>query len=56
MNALTRRTGLASRIELAALAMSMGVMPDPLYGRATGQDCKKLIEIDDPPVPFENGY
>ncbi|MDQ2091864.1 helix-turn-helix transcriptional regulator [Marimonas arenosa] len=45
LNTLMERTGLTGRAELAALAMSMGVLPDPLYG--PGDDASDvLIEMD----------
>ena len=51
METLMRRTGMSNRTELAALAMSMGMLPDPLHG-PEGQDYEILIEIDDPPIGF----
>ncbi|MDU8928688.1 helix-turn-helix transcriptional regulator [Alisedimentitalea sp. MJ-SS2] len=45
MNTLMNKTGLSNRAELAALAMSMGALPDPLHG--PGHDNHDiLIEMD----------
>ncbi|SMD08594.1 helix-turn-helix transcriptional regulator [Primorskyibacter flagellatus] len=46
MNALMQRTGAASRPELAALAMSIGILPDPLH-RADDGPFPALIEMDE---------
>ncbi|SDI11900.1 DNA-binding response regulator, NarL/FixJ family, contains REC and HTH domains [Salipiger marinus] len=37
LNALIQNTGLSSRTELAALAMSLGVLPDPLHKACQAQ-------------------
>ncbi|MFZ5962408.1 helix-turn-helix transcriptional regulator [Thalassococcus sp. BH17M4-6] len=44
MNALIQNTGMSSRAELAALAMSMGVLPDP-FNRPEQHE-ETLVEID----------
>ncbi|UYV36306.1 LuxR C-terminal-related transcriptional regulator [Rhodobacteraceae bacterium D3-12] len=45
MQTLMERTGLTARAELAALAMSMGALPDPLHGPAADTS-EILIEMD----------
>lgn len=45
MHLLLVKTGLANRVELAALAMSMGVLPDPL-NRPDGEARDIIVEID----------
>ena len=45
LHALSENTGLSGRAELAALAMSMGVLPDPLHG-PSHDDAEILIEMD----------
>ena len=45
MNTLLEKTGLSSRAELAALAMSMGILPDPLH-RPGQEPSEILIEMD----------
>ncbi len=47
MNNVLKKTGLTNRAELAALAMSMGILPDPLSGR-TGQSNSVRIEMGVP--------
>ena len=45
MHTLMEKTGLTGRAELAALAMSMGILPDPLHG--PGHEVPEiLIEMD----------
>lgn len=51
MSTLSKRTGLVHRPELAALALSMGILPDPLYG-PDGQNYEIMIEMDKPGVAF----
>ncbi|APZ53314.1 autoinducer binding domain-containing protein [Salipiger abyssi] len=46
MHALSQNTGMTSRAELAALAMSLGVLPDPLNRPGDGE-AQTLIEMDD---------
>jgi hypothetical protein len=46
MNALMQNTGVTSRAELAALAMSLGVLPDP-FNRRDHHDVETLVEMDD---------
>lgn len=46
MNALMQRTGVDSRTELAALAMSIGILPDPLH-RADTNPVAALIQMDE---------
>ena len=46
MNTLMQRTGVNSRPELAALAMSIGILPDPLH-RPDTDPLAALIEMDD---------
>lgn len=46
MNALMQNTDARSRAELAALAMSLGVLPDPLNRPGPSED-EILIEMDD---------
>ncbi|MBN9888577.1 helix-turn-helix transcriptional regulator [Salipiger abyssi] len=46
MNALSQNTGMTSRAELAALAMSLGVLPDPL-NRPGDREAQTLIEMDE---------
>ncbi len=48
MGYLLRRTRLSNRAELAALAMSMGVLPDPLFG-PDGQDYEIMVMMDSAP-------
>lgn len=45
MNALIQNTGMTSRAELAALAMSLGVLPDP-FNRPDHQEVETLVEMD----------
>lgn len=45
LSALMQNTGITSRAELAALAMSLGVLPDPL-NRAEQTEIDRLIEMD----------
>lgn len=45
MNALSQNTGMTSRAELAALAMSLGVLPDPL-NRPGDTESQTLVEMD----------
>ena len=49
METLMRRTGMSNRTELAALAMSMGMLPDPFHG-PEGQEYEISIEIDGMPT------
>ena len=49
METLMRRTGMSNRTELAALAMSMGMLPDPFNG-PEGQEYEISIEIDGMPT------
>ncbi|MGX9351605.1 helix-turn-helix transcriptional regulator [Shimia sp. W99] len=44
MNNLLNKTGLSNRAELAALAMSSGLLPDPLSHRGDGRD-SVLVEM-----------
>lgn len=44
-NSLIDRTGLTGRTALAGLAMSMGVLPDPLHG-PDHEAAEMLIEMD----------
>ncbi|ETX30226.1 helix-turn-helix transcriptional regulator [Roseivivax isoporae] len=46
MAALCQNTGLKSRSEIAALAMSLGVLPDPLHP-VEGEEVEELVEMDD---------
>lgn len=46
MHSLMARTGLGNRAELAALAMGLGVLPDPLHGPADDA-AEILIEMDE---------
>jgi DNA-binding CsgD family transcriptional regulator len=46
MKVLMQRTGVNSRPELAALAMGIGILPDPLYRPDSGP-VSTLIEMDD---------
>ena len=45
MRTLTKKTGISGRTELAALAMSMGILPHPLHGPGHDVD-EMLIEMD----------
>lgn len=44
MNNILKKTGLSNRAELAALAMSMGILPDPLEG-TTGEGHTVRVEM-----------
>ncbi|MDO6520649.1 autoinducer binding domain-containing protein [Shimia thalassica] len=44
MNNILKKTGLSNRAELAALAMSMGILPDPL-SRNAGDQQSVLVEM-----------
>ncbi|WP_417720061.1 helix-turn-helix transcriptional regulator [Salipiger sp.] len=46
LNALMQNTGISSRAEMAALAMSIGVLPDPL-GRPGAEAIQTVIEMDE---------
>lgn len=45
MSALVQNTGLSSRAELAALAMSLGVLPDP-FNKPDNDAVETLVEMD----------
>jgi len=45
LNALIQNTGITSRAELAALAMSLGVLPDP-FNRPGQYPADTLVEMD----------
>lgn len=42
MNNILKKTGLSNRAELAALAMSMGILPDPLEGNSGGNQTVRV--------------
>ncbi|MCR8549406.1 autoinducer binding domain-containing protein [Salipiger sp. P9] len=46
LSALSQNTGMTSRAELAALAMSLGVLPDPL-NRPGDAEAQILVEMDE---------
>ncbi|SLN09588.1 Autoinducer binding domain protein [Roseivivax jejudonensis] len=46
MNSLCAKTGLGSRAELAALAMTLGILPDPLRGPTENGPTELLVEMD----------
>ena len=45
MNNILAKTGLGNRAELAALAMSMGLLPDPLSHLGAKGDASVLVEM-----------
>lgn len=54
MHTLMVKTGLSNRAELAALAMSMGALPDPLHG-PHHPEAEILIEMDEAGVRRRSG-
>ncbi|ETX16255.1 hypothetical protein OCH239_07795 [Roseivivax halodurans JCM 10272] len=46
MSALSTRTGLTSRTEMAALAMSLGILPDPAGRAISSGAMDMLVEMD----------
>ena len=47
MNALCAKTGLGSRAELAALAMTLGLLPDPINRGDAEEYTDMLVEMDE---------